>query len=163
MISKKRWMAEAVAFVFSLLLITPVAQAEQSYDFTSCHSGTIKVLYTSEEITVLSGEGWGIIMSNHENKIFDNCTFHVMTVIQTMGDKITETGFLKIMDPDGDIVVGEITRVGTESISKFVYGTGKYKGITGGGKSQRIVFGRIPPNSAAACSRGIGTFELPKK
>jgi hypothetical protein len=163
MISKKRWMTEAVAFVFSLLLITPIAQAEQPYDFTSCHSGTIKVLYTSKEITVLSGEGWGIIMSNHENKIFDNCTFHVMTVIQTMGDKITETGFLKIMDPDGDIVVGEITWVGTESISKFIYGTGKYKGITGGGKSQRIVFGRIPPNSAAACSRGIGTIELPKK
>jgi len=163
MISKKRWMTEAVAFVFSLLLITSIAQAEQPYDFTSCHSGTIKVLYTNKEITVLSGEGWGIIMSNHENKIFDNCTFHVMTIIQTMGDKITETGFLKIMDIDGDIVVAQTCRVGTESITKFIYGTGKYKGITGGGKSHRIVFGRIPPDLAAACSRGIGTFELPKK
>ena len=148
---------------FCLVVFISFAQAEQPYDITSCHSGTIKMLYTSKEITVLSGEGWGIIMSNHENKIFDNCTFHVMALIQTMGDKITETGFLKIMDPDGDLVMGEITRVGTESISKFIYGTGKYKGITGGGKSHRIVYGRIPPNSAAACSSGKGTIELPKK
>ena len=102
-------------------------------------------------------------MSNRENKVFDNCTFHVMTVIQVMGDKITETGFVKLMDSGGDIVVAQTSRVGTESISKFIYGTGKYKGITGGGKSHRIVFGRIPPDSAAACSRGIGAFELPKK
>ena len=162
MISNKRWMMEAVAFVFSLLLITPIAKAETPYDVTSCHSGTIKVLYGDKEMTILSGEGWGIIMSNHENKVFDNCTFHVMAVIQVMGEKTTETSFLKMMDPDGDIVMTEITRVGTESITKFLSGTGKYKGIKGGGKSQRIVYGRIPPNSAAACSRGIGTIELPK-
>jgi hypothetical protein len=66
------------------------------------------------------------------------------------------------MDPDGDLVIAETTRIGTESISRFLHGTGKYKGITGGGKSQRIVFGRIPPNTAAACSRAVGTFKLPK-
>jgi len=77
--------------------------------------------------------------------------------------KQLETSFLKMMDPAGDIIVAQSSRVGTECITKFLYGTGKYKGITGGGKSQRIVYGRIPPNSAAACSRGIGTFELPKK
>src|SRR4030043_1682717 len=130
----------STVIAFCLFMFIPIAQAEQPYDITSCHSGTIKILFADKEMTIRSGEGWGIIMSNHENKIFDNCTFHVMTVIQTMGDKITETGFVKMMDPDGDIVVGETTRVGTESISKFTYGTGKYKGITGGGKSHRIVF-----------------------
>jgi len=163
MISNKRWMMEAVAIVFGVVMSIPIAQAEQPYDITSCHSGTTKVLIADKEMRIWSGEGWGIIMSNHENKVFDNCTFHVITVIQVMGDKITETGFFKTMDPDGDIVVAQTSRVGTESITKFLYGTGKYKGITGGGKSHRIVFGRIPPDSAAACSRGIGTFELPKK
>jgi hypothetical protein len=85
-----------------------------------------------------------------------------MTLIQVMGEKITETGYYKLMDPDGDLVIAETTRIGTESISRFLHGTGKYKGITGGGKSQRIVFGRIPPNTAAACSRSVGTFKLPK-
>lgn len=151
------------AIAFCLFIFASVAQAEQTYDVTSCHSGTVKMLYTSKEMTILSGEGWGITMSNHENKVFDNCTFHVMTLIQMMGNKITETGYYKLMDPDGDLIVAEITRVGTESITKFTYGTGKYKGITGGSKSHRIVYGRIPPDSAAACSRSTGTFELPKK
>ena len=147
---------------FCLVVFISFAQAEQPYDITSCHSGTIKMLYSSKEMTILSGEGWGIITSNHENKAFDNCTFHVMTLIQVMGEKITETGYYKLMDPDGDLVIAETTRIGTESISRFLHGTGKYKGITGGGKSQRIVFGRIPPNTAAACSRSVGTFKLPK-
>jgi len=147
---------------FCLVVFISFAQAEQPYDITSCHSGTIKMLYSSKEMTILSGEGWGIITSNHENKAFDNCTFHVMTLIQVMGEKITETGYYKLMDPDGDLVMAETTRIGTESISRFLHGTGKYKGITGGGKSQRIVFGRIPPNTAAACSRSVGTFKLPK-
>jgi hypothetical protein len=153
----------STVIAFCLFMFIPIAQAEQPYDITSCHSGKIKALFADKEMTIWSGEGWGIIMSNHENKVFDNCTFHVMTVIQVMGDRTTETGFLKTMDPDGDIVVAQTSRVGTESITKFLHGTGKYKGITGGGKSHRIVFGRIPPDSAAACSRGIGTFELPKK
>jgi len=147
---------------FCLVVFISFAQAEQPYDITSCHSGTIKMLYSNKEMTILSGEGWGIITSNHENKAFDNCTFHVMTLIQVMGEKTTETGYYKLMDPDGDLVIAEVTRIGTESISRFLHGTGKYKGITGGGRSQRIVFGRIPPNTAAACSRSVGTFKLPK-
>jgi hypothetical protein len=169
MILFNKWKNGIAAFLtagavitFCLAIFIPVTQAEQPYDFTSCHSGTIKTLYSSKEMTILSGEGWGIITSNHEDKAFDNCTFHVMTLIQVMGEKITETGYYKLMDPDGDLVIAETTRIGTESISRFLHGTGKYKGITGGGKSQRIVFGRIPPNTAAACSRSVGTFKLPK-
>jgi hypothetical protein len=80
-----------------------------------------------------------------------------------MPDKIVETGYVKVMDPDGDFVIAETTRVGKEAVTKFSHGTGKYKGITGGHKSERIVYGRIPPEGAAACSRSTGTFELPKK
>lgn len=163
MISNKRWMTEAVAFVFSLLLITPIAQAETPYDITECHSGMVKILYSSEESRIFSAEGWGIIMSNHENKVFNNFTFHIFAIGQVMPGKTIETGYVKLMDPDGDIIVADFSHVGPERVSKFLYGTGKWKGITGGHKgSGLIVYGRIPPNSAAACSRGIGTIELPK-
>jgi hypothetical protein len=163
MIPNKKWIMGAGAFVFCLFLVIPIVQAETPYDITSCHSGTIKTLFADKEITIMSGEGWGIIMSNHENKFLDNSTFHVITLIQVMPNKIIETGYVKVMDPEGDLVIAETSRVGIESITKFIHGTGKYKGITGGHKSERIVFGRIPPDAAAACSRSIGTFELPKK
>ena len=147
---------------FCLVVFISFAQAEQPYDVTSCHSGTTKILFSSKELTIISAEGWGIFMSNHENKFLDNCTFHVMTLVQVMPDKVIETGYVKVMDPDGDFVIAETKRIANEAITKFLYGTGKYKGITGGHKSERIVYGRILPDAAAACSRSTGTFDLPK-
>jgi len=163
MISDKRWMKEAVAFVFGLLLIIPVVQAETAYDVTECHSGIVKTLYSSEKERIFSAEGWGIVMSNHENKVFDNFTLHIFAIGQVMPDKAIETGYIKLTDPDGDIIIANFSRIGPERVTKFIYGTGKWKGITGGHKSiRRIVYGRIPPDAAAACSRATGIFELPK-
>lgn len=153
----------SVAIAVCLAISISLGQAQQLYDITTCHSGTTKILFGSKELTIRSAEGWGITMSNHENRFLDNCTFHVITLIQVRPDKIVETGYVKVMDPDGDFIIAEMTRAGLESITRFIHGTGKYKGITGGHKSERIVFGIIPPDAAAACSRSIGTFELPKK
>ncbi len=138
-------------------------EAQQSFDITSCHSGVVKVLFADKEVTLKSGEGWGIMMSNQENKVFDNVTFHVITTIRTIGKDISEVGYVKFMDPDGDVFLAELSMVGAEHTNKFFYGTGKWKGITGSSKGQRIVFRMMPPDWAAACSRTVGTFELPKK
>jgi hypothetical protein len=152
-----------VIILLSLVVFISVAQAQQPYDITECHSGTVKILHSSEESTIFSAEGWGFIMSNHENKVFDNFTLHIFGIGQVMPGKTIENGYIKFMDPDGDIMMSEFSRVGPERVTKTLYGTGKWKDITGGGKSHRhIVYGRIPPNAAAACSRSTGTFELPK-
>ncbi len=62
--------------LFSLLLFIPVAQAEQPFDFTRCGSSTHTVLLETEELTIRSVDVKGIIMSNLENKVFDNMTTH---------------------------------------------------------------------------------------
>ena len=164
MISNKRWMMGVSAFVFCLFLITPIIQAETPYDITECHSGKVKILHSTEESRTFSAEGLGIVMSNHENKVFHNFTIQIFAIGQVMPGKSTEKGYIKLMDPNGDIIMMEFARVDTERVSKILYGTGRWKGITGGAKSEhRIVIGRIPPDAAAACSRSTGTFELPKK
>jgi len=163
MISNKRWMRGTGVFVFCLFLITPIAQAETPYDITECHSGKVKILHSTEETRVFSAEGLGIVISNHENKVFHNFTTHIFAVGQVMPGKSTEKGYIKLIDPNGDIIMMEFARVDTERVTKILYGTGRWKGITGSAKSEhRIVYGRIPPDSAAACSRSTGTFELPK-
>lgn len=159
----KKCVVGMLGITFILIVSTIIGYAETPFDFTSCHSGAIKTLYSSEELRIFSGEGWGIIMSNDENKVFHNYTFHVMAIGQIMPGKTTEFGYTKLIDPNGDIVVMEFNHDGSENVSKILYGTGKWKGIKGSSKSGgRIVFGRIPPNAAAACSRTTGTFELPK-
>jgi hypothetical protein len=159
----KKHVVETLGIIFILIVFTSIGHAETPFDFTSCHSGIIKFLYSSEKLKIFSGEGWGIIMSNHENKVFHNCTFHVTAIGQIIPGKSIEFGYTKIIDPDGDIIFMEFNHSGLENVSKILYGTGKWKGIKGSSKSgNRIVFGRIPPNAAAACSRTTGTFELPK-
>jgi len=160
---KNAWKMVGI-IVLSLVVFIPVAKAQQSYDITECHSGTVKILHSSEDSRIFSAEGWGIIMSNHENKVFDNFTLHIFAIGQAMPGKTIETGYIKLMDPDGDIIIAEFSRIDPERVSKFLYGTGKWKGIKGGHKgTRRIVYGRIPPDAAAACSKSMGTFELPNK
>jgi hypothetical protein len=150
----------------ALLFLSPavsLAQARQSFDFTACHAGAVKVLFADKEVALRSAEGWGIVVSNQPNKLFDNATFHVVTTIRTVGKDSSEAGYYKLMDLDGDFILAEVSRSGGEQVSRFFYGTGKWKGITGSSRSERIVFRVMPPDWAAACSRTVGTFELPKQ
>ena len=71
----KKWRGGGMIFV-GLLLLIPVAQAEQLFDFTRCVSATVTTLSATEELTVTSADAKGIVMSNFENKVFDNMTTH---------------------------------------------------------------------------------------
>jgi hypothetical protein len=171
MLSITRWtigrdtaLRAATGIAFCLIMFIPFAQAETPFDTTDCGSGTVTMVSESKELTVFGFDLKGLSRSNHENKVFDNCTFHAVAVMRIMDGKTTETGYFKIMDPDGDIIVGEITRFETEeSTWKFLQGTGKWKGITGGGKGRTIARGKpITVGTFQACFRHMGSFELPK-
>jgi hypothetical protein len=161
-----RWLAAAVSVVvaifFGLVIHIPVAQAETPYDITPCSSGTITMLSQSKELTLLSVDTKGIARSNHENKVFDNCSFHSTQIIQIMNGKWKRSGHSKFMDPDGDYFFVEVS--GEKSaVVKFLYGTGKWKGITGTGKFERLARGKaIEPGTFQGCVRNTGTFELQK-
>ena len=71
----RRW-RKGVVILFGLFLFIPVAQAEQPFDFTRCVSATVTTLSATEELTVTSADAKGIVISNLENKVFDNMTTH---------------------------------------------------------------------------------------
>ena len=67
------------------------------------------------------------------------------------------------MSPKGDIVIGEGGRDGDEGTWKFIRGTGKWKGITGGGMNKALPnIEPIEKGSAQRCSLATGTIQLPK-
>jgi hypothetical protein len=149
--------------ILGVFMFIPSAQAEQPFDVTCCFSGVITTVSASQELTVSGLEVSGIFQSNHENKAFDNMTLHCVGIFRVMDGKSSATSYCKGMDPDGDIVVQEHTRVGPEVTWKFLQGTGKWKGIKGGGKGKVITRGKpITSGTTQSCSRVIGTFELPK-
>ena len=153
----------AILVVIGLFIFIPVAQAQTPFDFTECLAGNSTLVFDSKEIRIGSTEGKGIIFSHHENKVFDNCTFHVVSIAKVVDGKRRSDSYWKIMDPDGDIIIAEVVVLGPEKTMKFVHGTGKWKGIKGEAKGKTTAIGKfIAPGTIQSCSRYVGTFDLQK-
>ena len=152
-----------IAVAIGIFIFIPVAQAQTPFDFTECLAGNSTVVFDSKEIRIGSTEGKGIIISHHDNKVFDNCTFHVVSIAKVVDGKRTSNSYWKIQDPDGDVVIAEVLVVGPEKTMTLLHGTGKWKGTKGSAKGKTTAAGKpVVPGTIQTCSRYIGTFELPK-
>jgi hypothetical protein len=158
-----RWKLGTLTIVFFLFIFISVSQAEQTYDITDCGSMTSTLHSETDELAILTFDFKGIARSNSDNKIFDNCTVFYVGAAQRTPTKSAAHGYSKYLAPDGDFVIMESIREGDVTTMKFLLGTGKWKGIEGGGKLRRIASGKpIAPGTSQYCTRHIGTFELPK-
>ena len=162
MISTKIWTVPIIILV-CLVLFTQNAEAQQPFDITYCASSTMTTVSASEGLMVFSLDTKGIAFSNHENKVFDNMTFHGAAVGKVVAGKPIGTGYFKYMDPDGDIVIWELSIDVPVDTLKTIQGTGKWKGIKAEGKAVLITKAKsITPDTRQVCRKFTGTFELPK-
>ena len=149
--------------LLAILMFVPTVQAADSFESTACYSGTMTMLHSSKELTVMSFECKGIVRSNTNSEIFNNASEMVMGLMCQMGDEITQRGFAKYLYPNGDINIIEWDGKANDGEWKFLLGTGKWEGIKGGGKwsiLQRVK--SIAPGTLQNCRKIIGTYELPK-
>jgi len=158
----------SAAIILGLVMFIPVAQAEQPFELTDCWSSKVTMLSKSEELTVLSSDVLGMTIS--ENKLFNNLTSNCLCLRCYIAGKQKSICYSKLMDADGDFFITESIRTGTEagpaSSWKFLQGTGKFKGITGGGKSLFTASNLkrpIRPGMLQGRLKMTGTFELPTK
>ena len=154
-----------VAMLLSLVMFISVAHSQQPVEWTQCFSGTITIGAATDELRVLTFDSKGIVMSNLESKVFDNMTSHCIGATKVIAGQATSVTYSKFLDPDGDFVVLETTAAPGEKDStfNFLVGTGKWKGIKGGGKIKVIARGKpIQPGTFQICYKGTGTFALPK-
>lgn len=149
--------------IFAFVTLIPKVQAQQPMDMTSCLSGNTTIIAASEEWTIMSMENKGINMDNLASKIFDNMTIHSAALFKIESGKMTAIFYAKYMDPSGDFFVVEVSQIGPERDWKFLYGTGKWKGVTGGGKAIMITRGKpISPGTSQYCLKITGAYELKK-
>jgi hypothetical protein len=102
--------------------------------------------------------------SNNEDKVFDNFTVQAQGVTAIEGKNRTVYGYMKYLDPDGDFVIFRYTlNPGEkESLTTLMFGTGKWKGITGGGKAKQIARGKpVAEGTIQYCNNHKGTFTVP--
>ena len=163
MLGNNIWKLGILVVVFGLFIVIPVSQAEQHYDVTDCGSMTFTLHAESAELAIRTFEFRGITRSNSDSKVFDNCTVFYVGVAKNSPTKGTAYGYSKYLAPDGDYVIMESIREDDVTMMKFLQGTGKWRGIEGGGTLRRIAVGKpIVPGTSQYCTRHIGTFELPK-
>jgi len=158
---------KALIVILGLCIFIPVAQAETPFDITSCLTGPATVLSSSKELIILGVEFKGIIMSNHENKVFDDFISHFVGISRIMAGQVDGRGYTKLTDLDGDFVFTETTALGPVGKPtwkwKFLYGTGKWKGITGTATVLPITKrSPLAEGTWRGCYKITGTFELPK-
>lgn len=150
------------AIVVSLIMAIPFANAGE-YDVTRCVSGTSNLLFSSEKLTIYTFELKGITRSNTSEKDFDNDTFQCVGIGQVSGKDMISNGNCKKQSPDGSIYVNEFNEKNGEGTDKFLYGTGRFEGIEGGGLYKPITKGKpITPGTFQSCNRATGTFTLKK-
>ncbi len=139
------------------------AHAEESYNMISCWSGDVTLLSASEDLVVYSFDMKGVSRSIDESKAFHNWSFQIIGSTKIVSGKYSSQYYGKYLSPEGDVVIGEGDRNGEEGTWKFISGTGKYKGITGGGTNKIVPnIKPIKKGSTQGCSIATGTFQLPK-
>ncbi len=160
---RQLWIVAAI--VLGVVFGSSLAQAAEPVDFTDCRNMTINVLAKTDDILIRNSDFSGITMSNLENKMFDNWTHHCMGTGANIGKKRIRHGFCKHMDSDGDFTLVEYPADPNDRFTwKYIGGTGKFKGITGGGAWKLTRSGKpIEPDTFQFCIRVTGTYELPKK
>lgn len=148
--------------IFFFVMFIPVAQAE-NIDMMSCGSGNINIIAAGEDLTIMTMEGKGINLDNYGNKTFDNMTYQYGALFKIEKGNWSGSMLMKYMDPSGDFLVVEITQVGMVRDGKFIYGTGKWKEISGRCKAVPNTQGKpISPGTNQGCFKITGTYELKK-
>ena len=152
----------AASILMGIIFLSAV-QAEEPYDLTMCLSGKTTMLLASKELVLYEYQGDGMTMSNHENKKFHGMSYRCIGTVKIEKGVRSGLTYCKYMDADGDLVVGEAMRNGEENTWKFLYGTGKWQGITGGGPAGAPVASGKPISEGTfqVCNRATGTFTLP--
>jgi hypothetical protein len=135
---------------------------ETAFEFIGCGISKNVVVETSPELTVMAMENWAINTSTAV-KGWERATKHTVGYVRIMDGKVTGKGAVKWQDATGDSAVfeWEIHANGERTVA-WLGGTGKYKGITGGGNFEVTNSGKpVVEGTQFQCIRDWGRYTLP--
>jgi hypothetical protein len=135
--------------------------AEKAYEHVWCFSGKVMALESTADITALSVDSLGIV-THSTAKEFENASGHCVGYVRIMAGKSVGKGLCKFLGSEGDSSVLEWDLTGTESPWSFLSGTGKFKGIQGGGLWKNVASGKpIAEGTVQNCDKAWGKYKLP--
>lgn len=148
--------------LLALAALAPLARgAETAYDFVACGNTKITMLEARTDLTAFGVESWGIVATS-TTKEMENATQHCLGTIRIVEGKQTGQGMCKWTDPAGNTFIGEWEMNATgQGEWVFLSGTGKFKGIKGGGSFQYVSKAKpIVEGTSQTCRRDRGAYTL---
>lgn len=151
----------AVAYA---LLGAGVVQAQQT-DNVWCRAGTMTVLAQEEKTIIWALDHRGVAQATDPANPLHGATQRCIGVVASIDGKATGNGWCKIVDPkSGEWFVVDWMSEGKpgHGVWNYRYGSGKYKGVTGGG-TYEPTFPTKPVDAGTYqnCARVKGTMKLP--
>jgi len=152
----------ALCALAAVLSAAPALAEEVSYNFVACTHGSTKLLESGPDLVAFGSESWGIV-ANSSTPAWENATTHCVGYLRIAGGKPVGKGVCKWVHPSGDTAVGEWEMPATgPNAFTWLTGTGKLKGIQGGGSFEFVSKARPVENGTSqSCRHDWGTYTLP--
>jgi hypothetical protein len=152
------------AFLASFFLTQAFAE-EIKYDLQNCYAGPIQI---TQEDGLVAGSYAVLIMSpGKEGTPLERSSGRCLGAFSIIDGQLDENGTCEWVNATGDKAFSVYARKGdpakTEGTYRFVKGTGKFAGVTGGGKF--IPIGTFPPppgapGMATGCNHDWGSLTI---
>ena len=136
--------------------------AEVAYDFTACTHGRHTVLEANADIFAMGFEVWGVVAAS-TTKEWENATTHCVGSLRVTAGKRVGKGVCKWLTAAGDSALGEFEYPASgEPVWTWLTGTGKLKGISGGGTFREVGGSKpVEAGTSQGCRRDWGKYTLP--
>lgn len=129
-----------------------------------CGHSKINLLVARPGLVVLSSETWGMETPGASKpKTWENAAVHCVGYVRIVKGKAWSTAGCNFTDSTGDTFAGEaVSEPDQPGRWTFLGGTGKWKGVQGGGHFKIVSRGKPAKGSTALCLKHSGTYTLPK-
>lgn len=136
--------------------------ADAAYDFVACTHSRQMVLEANSDVVAFGMEVFGVVASS-TTKEWENASTRCVGYLRLMGGKPVGKGVCKWTQVTGDTGVGEFEYPPSgEPTWTWLSGTGKLKGISGGGTFRQVISAKpAEPGTSQGCRRDYGRYTLP--
>ncbi len=161
---KTRNSIAALAFCGASALAISAFAGEIEYGGTFCSHSKTTMLQANPDVTAFNLESWGIQTPDSAFKPWANATNHCAGNMVVVQGKSAARGECLWTDADGDTFIGTfVDEPGKPGgVWTFLGGTGKWKGVTGGGTYQYVSSSKPRPDGTGeGCASHSGKYMLP--
>jgi len=144
------------------LAALPVSAAEVTYNFVACGHSRQTVLEAGPEFTAIGFEQWGLVATS-TTKEWENASTKCVGYLRIVGGRPVGKGVCKWVMAGGDTAFGEFEYpTSGEPAFTWLFGTGKLKGIQGGGSFKQVSSARpAEAGTSQSCRQDWGKYTTP--